>query len=146
MKNIKMKGAYLMTNNKTFVKAILLTFLSVVIVISDNFISNAAIKQEKNINLYYVNISNYAVNFEKNGIKVDCSANLKSNKSVFLKIKMELQKEKSKGYETIETWTNSKTGTFIILSKTRNINVLSKYRLKVTFTAGDEIVSKYKYL
>lgn len=61
------------------------------------------------------------------------------------KIKMELQKEKSKTYETVETWTNSKTGTVLAMSESRNINVLCKYRLKVTFTAGKETEVVYKY-
>ena len=58
---------------------------------------------------------------------------------------MELQKEKSKGYETVETWTSSKTGTVLAMSESRNINVLCNYRLKVTFTAGKETEVVYKY-
>ena len=59
--------------------------------------------------------------------------------------KKELQKEKSKSYETVETWTSSKTGTVLAMSESRNINVLCKYRLKVTFTAGKETEVVYKY-
>lgn len=59
--------------------------------------------------------------------------------------KKELQKEKSKSYETVETWTSSKTGTLLSVSESRNINVLCNYRLKVTFTAGKETEVVYKY-
>ncbi|WP_298654032.1 hypothetical protein [uncultured Eubacterium sp.] len=58
---------------------------------------------------------------------------------------MELQKEKSSGYETVETWSESKTGTILSMSESRNINVLCNYRLKVTFTAGNETETIYKY-
>lgn len=58
---------------------------------------------------------------------------------------MELQKKKSKGYETVETWTASKTGTILTISESRNINILCNYRLKVTFTAGNETEVIYKY-
>ena len=63
----------------------------------------------------------------------------------FSELEMELQKEKSKTYETVETWTSSKTGTVLAMSESRNINVLCKYRLKVTFTAGKETEVVYKY-
>lgn len=58
---------------------------------------------------------------------------------------MELQKEKSSGYETVETWTDSKTGTYLSMSESRNINVLSNYRLKITFNAGGETQVVYRY-
>jgi hypothetical protein len=90
-------------------------------------------------------LSHVERSIEISGIKAKCTAKLKSKKSVPLKIKMELQKEKSKTYETVETWTSSKTGTVLAMSESRNINVLCKYRLKVTFTAGKETEVVYKY-
>lgn len=62
-----------------------------------------------------------------------------------LKINMELQKEKSSGYETVKTWTSSNTGILLTMSESRNINILCNYRLKVTFTAGSETQVMYKY-
>ena len=58
---------------------------------------------------------------------------------------MELQKQKTNRYETVETWTNSKTGTSLSMSEKRNINILNKYRLKTTFTVGSECIIKYSY-
>ena len=61
---------------------------------------------------------------------------------MLLKIKMELQKQKTNRYETVETWTNSKTGTSLSMSEKRNINILNKYRLN---TVGSECIIKYSY-
>ena len=58
---------------------------------------------------------------------------------------MELQKKKSDGYETVETWNGSKNGTSLTMTKTRNINRLCKYRIKATFTAGSEKEVVYQY-
>jgi len=58
---------------------------------------------------------------------------------------MELQKKKSGTYTTIETWNSSRTGSVLTMSEDRLINVLSEYRLKVTFSAGTETVVAYAY-
>lgn len=114
-------------------------------IFGSTMISNAAVINDNEISPYYVNISDNSAKLSISGIKANCSANLQSKKSVNLKIKMELQKKKSSGYETVETWTSSKTGTILAMSKSRNINALCKYRLKVTFTAGAEKEVVYEY-
>ena len=114
-------------------------------VLSSTVITKAAIKDNSEISPCYVNINNSIAKVSISGIKATCSAVLQSNKSVSLKIKMELQKEKSSGYETVETWTSSKTGMILSMSESRNINILCDYRLKVTFTAGSETEVTYKY-
>lgn len=86
-----------------------------------------------------------ATYFEISGIKSTSQATLHSQKSMKLTIKMELQKLKSGAYETIKTWTSSKTGTILTMSESRNINIFCDYRLKVTFTAGSETVVVYRY-
>jgi hypothetical protein len=58
---------------------------------------------------------------------------------------MEIQKKKSSGYETVETWTTSRTGVGVSITEKRTINALSTYRLKVTFTAGSETAVQYDY-
>lgn len=108
------------------------------------FISNAAVRNDKEISPFYVNISMYSTNLNVSGIKAICSASIQSKKSMVLKIKMELQKEKSNGYKTVETWSSSKTGTYLSLSESRNINIFYDYRLKVTFTSGSETKVVYK--
>ena len=70
---------------------------------------------------------------------------LSAKYSTSLYIKIELQKEKSSGYETIETWTKSGTGTSLGLEETRLINVFSEYRIKVTCKAGSETHVTYDY-
>lgn len=126
-------------------KKICSVLLSFLFIFSSAFISNADIKNDNEIAPCYVNISNCSADLSISGIKAECYATVHSNKSVALKIKMELQKEKSTGYETVETWTDSKTGTFLTMSESRNINILCNYRLKVTFTAGSEVETVYKY-
>lgn len=79
------------------------------------------------------------------GIKATCKASLFAKKPTALKIKIELQKKKSDRYETVETWTKSGNGLKLDLLETRNINRLSKYRIKATFTAGSEKEVVYQY-
>lgn len=93
----------------------------------------------------YTDIKNHNEMINISGIKATCSADIRVNSSKYLKIVMELQKKKSNGYETVKTWTSSKTGTTLSMSESRNINALCTYRLKVTYTAGSEQVVAYKY-
>lgn len=79
------------------------------------------------------------------GIKANCVAAVVAQYETSLKIKMELQKKKSTGYETVETWTGSRYGVSLAMSESRLINVFSDYRLKATFTAGSETTVVYKY-
>lgn len=134
-----------MTKQNITIRQIALIFLSLLMIFGSTFVSNAAVNDDNGISPYYVNISTRSAKLSISGIKANCSASVQSNKSVALKIKMELQKEKSSGYETVETWTSSKTGTFLAMSESRNINILCDYRLKVTFTAGSETEVVYKY-
>ena len=145
MKRLIREEVYIMTKQNIRIRQIVLMLISLLMIFSSTFVSNAAVNNDNTISPYYVNISNRSAKLSISGIKADCTASVQSNKSVNLKIKMELQKEKSSGYETVETWTSSKTGVFLAMSESRNINILCNYRLKVTFTAGSEtdIVNKY---
>lgn len=134
-----------MTKQKITLRKISLLTLVFLMILSNTFIANASVKNGNEISPCYVNILRRDVSFDVSGIKANCTAKLYANKSVNLKIKMELQKEKSSGYETVETWTSSKTGTILAISESRNINIFSDYRLKVTFTAGSETEIVYKY-
>ncbi len=130
--------------NKLF-KQIFSVILSLLMIFMGTTVCSAAVKPENEISPCYVNISKREATLNISGIKANCTATLRSKNSVLLKIKMELQKEKSSGYETVETWTSNKTGTYLTMSESRNINVLCDYRLKVTFTAGNETEIVYKY-
>lgn len=83
--------------------------------------------------------------FTISGLNSTSSVMLSAQYSTSLYIKIELQKEKSSGYETIETWTKSGTGTVLLLEETRLINVLADYRIKVTCKAGSETHVTYDY-
>ena len=134
-----------MTKQNNKLNKFVLILLSILMIFGNVTVANATDNHDNEVAPLYVNISNHFEQIEISGIKAKCTATLKSQKSVPLKIKMELQKEKSKGYETVETWTGSKTGTLLSVSESRNINVLCNYRLKVTFTAGKETEVVYKY-
>lgn len=121
----------------SFLLAVLTIFSTAIVAIaSENY--NEAVP-------YYTDIKNHNEMINISGIKATCSADVRVSSSKYLKIVMELQKKKSNGYETIKTWTSSKTGTNLSISESRNINVLCTYRLKVTYTAGSEKVVAYKY-
>ncbi len=134
-----------MTKKNIRLKQICSILLSFLMIFSSTLISNADVKNDDEIVPCYVNILNCSVSLNISGIKASCSAVLQSKSSVNLKIKMELQKEKSTGYETVATWTDSKTDTLLAMTESRNINILCNYRLKVTFTAGSEVETVYKY-
>lgn len=134
-----------MVKSKNILKMLVMCMLSCLLVFSSTVSVSAALNNEYGITPLYTNISHNTANLTISGIKADCSATVKANKNVNLTIKMELQKEKSSGYETVETWTSNKTGTYLAMSESRNINVFSTYRLKVTFTAGNETEVVYRY-
>lgn len=90
-------------------------------------------------------INKVTATFTISGVTSTSSVFLYSQYSTSLHIKIELQKDKSSGYETIETWEKSGTGTYLSLDKDRLINVLSDYRIKVTCTAGGETCVRYAY-
>lgn len=93
----------------------------------------------------YENISANSCSLKISGVNSVSSAVLHAKGSMYLHIKMELQKKKSGIYQTIETWTASRTGMVLTMEEERLINVLASYRLKVTFTAGSETVVYYDY-
>ena len=134
-----------MTKQNSKLNKFVLILLSFLMIFGNVAVANAADNHDNEVAPLYVNISNHSEQIEISGIKAKCTATLKSKKSVSLKIKMELQKEKSNSYETVETWTGSKTGKLLSVSESRNINLLSKYRLKITYTADKETVVVYKY-
>lgn len=93
----------------------------------------------------FTTIGSVATSFTISGLNSTSSVLLVAKTSTSLYIKIELQKEKSTGYETIETWTKSGTGTYLSLEEDRLINVFSNYRIKVTCKAGSETHTKYDY-
>lgn len=127
--------------SNTFV-SILLSFL---ILIGLTSVANASVNGNNELAPCYINITDKNESITISGIKATCSADIRVSSSKYLKIVMELQKKKSNGYETVKTWTSSKTGTRLSMSESRNINALCTYRLKVTYTAGSEQVVAYKY-
>ncbi len=141
-----MKGGIRMQKAISFSKKFILVYLSFVMLLSCPLSVHAAVNNNNGqVDLMYTTIETNRSSISISGIKSTCNASMTSKKSTTLKIKMELQKKKSSGYETVETWTDSKIGTALALSKSRNINVLCDYRLKTTFTAGGESITVYKY-
>lgn len=122
--------------------SVLLSFLILVCLTS---VTNASVNENNELAPCYINIADKNETLTISNIRATCSANMSTTRTMQLTIKMELQKKKSNGYETIKTWTSSKTGTSLSMSESRNINALCTYRLKVTYTAGDEKVVAYKY-
>lgn len=133
---------------RNFSRKFFLILLSVSMLLSCPLFANAAAVENNDnsqFELMYTTIETNRSSISISGIKATCSAKMTSKKSTTLKIKMELQKKKTSGYETVETWTSSKTGVSLSMSESRNINILCDYRLKVTFTAGSESTTVYKY-
>lgn len=79
------------------------------------------------------------------GVKAYCTASMTTSTSTSMSITMELQKKSSDTYNTVETWYKSGTGTSLSDSQSKVINILSDYRLKVTFKAGSETSVVFEY-
>ena len=107
--------------------------------------SAAVVDDDYGVMPCFTTISSVSTSFVISGLNSTSTVTLISKVSTSLSIKIELQKEKSSGYETIETWTKSGTGYSLGLEETRLINVFSNYRIKVTCTAGGETHVKYDY-
>lgn len=128
------------------ISVIISVVMALLMALSASFVSYAKTVDDNSAQPYYVNIKSPYAAITKSGITVTATAKLVAQKSMQLKIVMELQKKKSDRYETIKTWSASKTGTRLAMSEKRNINILCDYRLKVTFTAGNETSVVYRYL
>lgn len=107
--------------------------------------TSANVDEDNQVMPRFTTISAVSTSFTISGLNSTSFASVSAKYSTSLYIKIELQKEKSTGYETIETWTKSGTGTFLGLEKTRLINILADYRIKVTCTADGETHVKYDY-
>ena len=131
---------------KTVKKSLSILLILTMLFSSFAIISSATSNEDENVIMpRFTTIQSVTTSFTISGLNSTSSVVLASKVSTSLYIKIELQKEKSSGYETIETWTKSGTGTSIILEETRLINVFSNYRIKVTCTAGGETHVKYDY-
>lgn len=107
--------------------------------------SATTVEEENTIMPRFSTIDAVTTIFTISGLNSTSSVVLSAKYSTSLYIKIELQKEKSTGYETIETWTKSGTGTYLMLEEERLINIFSDYRIKVTCTADGETHIKYDY-
>lgn len=131
--------------NKAKSSRILFSILLIVLTLFSTATIAYADTEDSGIAPYYSSIDKNSAQLDITGIKAKCFASVSTKSPKNLKIVMELQKKKSNGYETVKTWTSSKNGTNLSMTESRNINVLSTYRLKVTFTAGNETLVVYKY-
>ena len=130
------------------VKKIICFVLAFTVLVSSLLIVSSANNEnndEYGVTPYFTTINTVATSFTISGIQSTSSVVLTAQGSNSLYIKIELQKEKSSGYETIETWTKSGSGVVLSLEKTRLINVFSDYRIKVTCKAGSETHIRYDY-
>ena len=134
-----------MTKSNSIFCRILAVLMVLAFAFSANTVVNAQVKNDDIVSPQYTTIQRNSTCISISGIKATCSTTLMAQYSTSLSIKMELQKKKSSGYETVETWTSSKTGLNLVMSESRNINIFCDYRLKATFTAGSESTVVYKY-
>ena len=130
---------------QTIRRSISLLLLLTILLVNCGVIASSAYNPGEQIEPNYVHILTTNASLTISGATATCRASLKATHSTGLSIRMDLQKLKTNGYETVKTWSDSCTGTALSMEKTRLINVLETYRLKVTFTAGNETVTVYRY-
>ena len=128
-------------------KKLSLFVLSLMMILSSNICANAAVVDDDGSIAVpmYTTIGTNSAYISISGIKATFNATVTSKVSTTLTIKLELQKKKSLGYETIETYTKSKNGNSMSYTESRNINIFCDYRLKATITAGSETIVVYDY-
>lgn len=131
---------------KTMKKTVSILLILTMLFSSFAIMSSAAVVDDDyGVMPCFTTISSVTTSFVISGLNSTSTVGLSAKTSTSLSIKIELQKEKSSGYETIETWTKSGTGKSLALEETRLINVFSNYRIKVTCTAGSESHVTYDY-
>ena len=139
-----MKGIYIMKKYSFKILSVILALL-MALSFGSVALADSGNASDDEIDYRYSTIGTTAVGFDINGLTAECSAILTAQYSTSLKIKMELQKKSSGTYSTIKTWNKTATGVSTGVEGTKIINPLSTYRLKVTFTAGSETITRYKY-
>jgi len=107
--------------------------------------SAAVVEDDYEIMPCFTTISAVSTSFTISGINSTSSVSVSSKYSTSLYIKIEFQKKESTGYKTLETWTKSGNGTYLILEETRLINIFADYRIKVTCTADQETHTTFDY-
>lgn len=131
---------------KTMKKTVCILLILTMLFSSFAIVSSASTGEDDNaIMPRFTTIDAVATSFTISGLNSTSSVLLTSKISTSLYIKIELQKEKSSGYETLETWEKSGNGVTLALEKTRLINIFSDYRIKVTCKAGSETHVTYDY-
>lgn len=133
-----------MQKTRNMIKSIALIIISIMM-FNCNICANAAVNDDYGIQPLYTTIATNSAYISISGIKASCNVSVSAKTPTSLKIKMELQKEKSSGYETVETWTKSYYGPGMSYTESRYINIFSSYRLKATITAGSETIVVYDY-
>lgn len=101
--------------------------------------------QTSGIGVRYVTIDAPYSSISVSGSTASCYSKLTAKKSVALKIKMTLQKKSGTTWSNVQSWSASKNGTSLTLSKTKSVASGGTYRLKVVFTAGSETVNQTVY-
>lgn len=144
MKTQKEEVRYMKKSFKKLIAFLLVFMLIFLLTVYNNALNTSALEQEVDGVKYSTILSNRS-NISKNGIIVTCKASLEARYSTNLKIVMTLQKNTSSGYTDVKTWTTTGNGTYLDAEESRAINILYTYRLKVTFTAGNESVTTYSY-
>lgn len=108
------------------------------------FASESGNTSDDEIIYRYKVIGSHTSGLHISGITANCSAALGAMYSTNLSITMELQKLSSGSFSTIKTWSKTNPNTTSLgIAETKLINLLSTYRLKTTFTAGNETVVVY---
>ncbi len=133
---------------KEKITALLMSLIIVISVFSFSFTSFA---EELDTPIDNEIIEEYQVIFDHTsginiiGVTAKCNGSMTASYSTNISITLELQKLSSGSYSTIKTWSDSRTGTSIGLEGSKVVNILNSYRLKTTFTAGNETVVVYSY-
>lgn len=128
--------------------SVLLAIVMMFSVFSVCLVSNAseASDEESIVMPRFTTIAGCTYLFEIKGLTAKFSVSLDANRYTNLKITVEMQREESTGYKTVETWTASETNYVALsLGGSRIINPFADYRIKITFVAGTETHIVYDY-
>ena len=126
--------------------SIILVLTMLFSVLAINVSATETVEDEYGVMPCWSIIDGVATSFTISGIVATVSVLLTSQFTVNLMIKVELQKETSSGYETVEIWDAFETnGTYLSLEETKIINIFANYRVRILCLAGNETFETYEY-
>lgn len=92
---------------------------------------------------YYTNISNVSVTTKINAGNASSNVKIYADSIMAISVKLRLEKYTNGYWNTVRSWSTSKSGTKLLFSRNCNVTKGYKYRTVAVIDCGGEKVTKY---